>query len=205
MKKYKVHENLIDSVYEIYKEDRTVLEVGKLKTEIEITSGIRQGCNLSTTLFKIITFQILEEINSNTYGFKSDIANINMLFSADDGLMLSPSIRQAKVNIKRLIPICKKYGLELNIPKSYNIIFNMKDQPDQIENIKVVNSIKYLGINICNKKDLFSEYRKTKICKARQMAAQTFSVLNKSCNRIMVGKKLFGRMLWCLLFCMEVQ
>ena len=121
MKKYKVHENLIDTVYEIYKEDRTVLEVGKLKTEIEITSGIRQGCNLSTTLFKMITFQILEELNSNTYGFKSDIANINMLFSADDGLMLSPSIRQAKVNIKRLIPICKKYGLELNIPKSYNI------------------------------------------------------------------------------------
>ena len=35
------------------------------------------------------------------------------------------------------------------------MIFNMKEQPEQIEGIKVVDKIKYLGIEIDNKRNYF--------------------------------------------------
>ena len=64
----------------------------------------------------------------------------------------------------------------------------MIDQPEEIEGIKVTNEIKYLGIQVCNKKDLFQNYRKEKIKTARLLAEQTLSIISKSCNRMLVGK-----------------
>ena len=39
------------------------------------------------------------------------------------------------------------------------MIFNMKEQPEQIEGIKVVDRIKYLGIEIDNKRNYFKTQR----------------------------------------------
>ena len=60
-------------------------------------------------------------------------------------------IEDAKNNLKIVIQVSREFGLEINKEKSNVMIFNMKEQPEQIEGIKVVDRIKYLGIEIDNK------------------------------------------------------
>ena len=114
--------------------------------KIPIESGIKQGCTGSTTLFKLITYIIIKEMEEKGEGFDNNICKINTLFFADDGLQLSTTIEAATRNIKILTEISKSFGLEINKNKSNIIIYNMNHQPDNIVGIKVTNSIKYLGI-----------------------------------------------------------
>ena len=122
----------------------TDIKFGDNHQNIDITSGIRQGCTGSTTLFKVITYMIINEINTRGTGYK-DIIHINSLYFADDGLLLANSIEDAENNLKLAIEIRRKFGLEINKEKSKVLIFNMEQQPDTIADIKVVDKIKYLG------------------------------------------------------------
>ena len=42
--------------------------------------------------------------------------------------------------------ISREYGLEINSEKSCVMIFNVREQPEHLCNIKVVQKMKYLGI-----------------------------------------------------------
>ena len=78
-------------------EDRTKIQLEKNKEiEIEVTSGIRQGCTASTGLFKLITYKIIEEMRK-TEGLKILGPKISRLFYADDGLILAKDKEQKEV------------------------------------------------------------------------------------------------------------
>ena len=83
MKKYKIESKIINSVVNIYTGDTTKV---LLKTEnpiieeINITSGIRQGCTASTTLFKLITYELIERLNQTGKGFQDENFKINTIF-----------------------------------------------------------------------------------------------------------------------------
>ena len=68
------------------------------------------------------------------------------------------------------------------------MIFNLKDQPEYLGNIKVVPKVKYLGIEIDNKRNYFKTQRDKIIQKARKMANITYSVIERSCNKLLIGK-----------------
>ena len=106
--------------------------------EIEVTSGIRQGCTASTVLFKLITYKIIEEMRK-TEGIQILGPKITCLFYADDGLILAKEKTERSIEIIR--EIGGKYGLRLNERKSQCILFNMKEKCEKISNI-VVEEIK---------------------------------------------------------------
>ena len=57
---YKVDGKIIDTVAEIYQNDITNVKLrSEIDVKFDITNGIRQGCNLSPTIFKMITFRIM--------------------------------------------------------------------------------------------------------------------------------------------------
>ena len=60
--KFKINPKIIELIVQIYSADRTTINLGKLKETIEVTCGIRQGCSISTLLFKMITFCIIQEL-----------------------------------------------------------------------------------------------------------------------------------------------
>ena len=64
--------------------------------------------------------------------------------------------------------ICRECDLDINKDKSNILIFNMEDKPEEIEGIKVTESIKYLGIEIERKKNMFKKQRKSMIKKAEK-------------------------------------
>ena len=65
-----------------------------------------------------------------------------------------------KINLDINTQISREYGLEINSEKSCVMIFNVKEQPEHLCNIKVVQKMKYLGLEIDNKRNYFKNYRK---------------------------------------------
>ena len=98
------------------------------------------------------------------------------------------SLEEARENLEIITNTSREFGLEINREKSNILIFNMKEQPDELMGIQVVQSIKYLGIEIDNKRNYFKTHREKIIQKARKMANLTHCVIEKSCNKLLVGK-----------------
>ena len=131
---------------------------------------------------------IISELNRRGTGYGDENVNIESLYFADDGLLLANSVEDAKNNLKIVIQVSREFGLEINKEKSNVMIFNMKEQPEQIEGIKVVDRIKYLGIEIDNKRNYFKTQRIKILEKARKLANMTYAVIEKSCNKLLIGK-----------------
>ena len=124
---------------------------------------------------------IIEELNNRGSGYQDDIININSLYFVDDGLLLANSIEEAAVNLKIVIQVSRHFGLEINTTKSNIMIFNMKEQPDNVEDIEVVNKIGCLVLEI-DKRNYFKSQRIKIIEKARKMANMTYFIIEKGCN-----------------------
>ena len=187
--KYKCDARLIDVIAKLYTEDSTNLFFNEENLgEIEVTAGIRQGCTGSPWLFVMAVNQIIDKIVKTKLGFKNDDHYIPALFYADDGILLAQNIKEAKSLIKALEEAADDIGLKINRGKCNVLVFNMKDKPKEIENIAVVREIKYLGVVINDTKDCFKTYKIEKIKFAQKMANMTYSVIARSCNKLLIGK-----------------
>ena len=187
--KYKIHPHIIDTIAKVYQGDHTFLDFeDNTREKIEITSGIRQGCTVSATLFKLVTYEIMNRLEKEGAQYHVDNININSIFYADDSILISKTIENAARNLKILIEVSSSFGLHINKEKSNIIIYNCKENIEEIESIRVVNRIKYLGIILDNKRDLFKTQREEMLCKAHNLANMTYSMINKCCNNILIGK-----------------
>ena len=63
LKELKIDSKIIDFIVKIYREDSSKIRLEENREiEIEVTSGIRQGCMASTVLVKLTTCNIIEEM-----------------------------------------------------------------------------------------------------------------------------------------------
>ena len=155
LKELRIDSKIIDFIVRIYREDSTKIQLENNKEiEIKVTSGIRQGCTALTVLFKRISYEIIEEMRK-TGGIQIFGPKITCLFYADDGLILAKGKEKAERSIKIIRERGRKYGLQLNERKSQCILFNMKEKCEKISNIEVVEEIKYLGVIVKAKRNVF--------------------------------------------------
>ena len=123
----KIDSKVIEIISNIYSHDSTELYVNnKKQAEIEITSGIRQGCNGSTILFLIVTYLIIEKLQSENVGYRDEIFHIAALFFADDGLVFAQSLEETNRAVRVLTEVADSCGLEMNKQKSNIMIYNRK-------------------------------------------------------------------------------
>merc|ERR1712121_208952 len=59
---YKINPKIIDLIVQMYRNDYTIIKLGNMVEKIEVTGVIRQGCSISTLLFKLITFKVIIEL-----------------------------------------------------------------------------------------------------------------------------------------------
>ena len=119
---------IIDSIANIYSGDKTQLYFNNIhQQDVNITSGIRQGCNGSSSLFLLVTYLIIEKMYTCLSGINTNICKIVALFFADDGMILMQTLQEAKESIQILSNIAKDCGLSINKNKSNIIIFNSKN------------------------------------------------------------------------------
>ena len=148
-----IHPNIINLIAHIYTDDKTEIYWNKESLgEIEVSSGIRQGCNLSSLLFILVTYKIIEKIQSLKIGFKDKEHRIDTLFYMDDAAILL----EEEYNVWRVINVIEKvagdYGLALKKGKCGILCFNNEIEDEFINGIEVVDQIKYLGLKDDNKR-----------------------------------------------------
>lgn len=78
--------------------------------------------------------------------------------------------------------------MKINVSKSMTLVVNSNANLAYIENIAVVDSIKYLGIKISGDKDCFKKHKEEKILCSKGLSNLTYSVISNSCNKVMIGK-----------------
>ena len=171
---YKIDCQIIDIVAEIYKNDLAKIKLGEgSEIDFEITNGIRQGCNLLPIIFKIITYRIIEEVQFEYKGFNYDDLKTNFIFYTDDGIFFEESIEKTRKTISYMTQESKKYGIAINIDKSSVLIYNIKQNIEETNRIKVETEMKYLGVKICNKRDIYGEHKKEMMDKAKRLEGVT--------------------------------
>ena len=174
---------------ELYTNDKTeIWRNNKMVGETVITNGIRQGCTGSPQLFNLIINMIIIEITESRMGYRNKEFYIPVLFYADDGLLISNSTEEASKMIDLLINRGKQYGLEINKEKSNCILFNSTENLNEINDIKHIDKIKYLGVVINNKRQCLNKYKNDKIKLAKHMENTTYSVIHRSSNKLLIGK-----------------
>ena len=155
---------------------------------MDVESGIRQGCNASTVLFKLVTYKIIKAVRRKLMGIDLGGVRVRCLFYADDELLLARSVEEAKEGINEVKRVAEYYGLEVNERKSECVFFNVREGVEVIEGMAVVKEIKYLGLKVQGKKNLFEGQRKVMVGKAKWLSTLMSGVVERSCHRVMVGK-----------------
>ena len=112
--KYKINPKIIDIVAKLYKNDETVIKMGDREETIKIGSGIKQGCTASTEFFKLVTYEIIKELEEKGEKFTIGDICINSIFFADDSIALAKTINATRKNLKIIKEVSKKFGLIVN-------------------------------------------------------------------------------------------
>ena len=157
--------------------------------ETEVSSGIRQGCTGSPQLFVMVVGRIIERILRSGLGYRSMGVRIPVLFYADDGLMLVRTVVEAERMVEVLERSAGECGLKMNREKSMCMVLNGGGEKcDVIRGVKVVEKIRYLGMQVNEGRKCFKEYKGEKIKMAEKMANVTYSVVGRACDRLPIGK-----------------
>ena len=133
---------------------------GSLSNWFPCTSGVKQGDNLSPTLFALFINDLAEELKTLNSGIFIDNVHICCLLYADDLMLVSDT----EGNMQRMLDCvsnwCNKWRLRVNYTKSAIIHFRNKgkrrsDFAFHIGNttIEYVSSYKYLGVVLCDNMD----------------------------------------------------
>ena len=154
--KYRCDPLFIDMISELYQNDyMSVYFDGKLMGELQATSGIRQGCTGSLLVFILVVNYIIERVEKLKIGFRSASTVVSCLFFADDGLLMADNENKMIRMLKVLEDSADEIGIKINKSKCNLLIYGQDNKPEHIQNIKVTESIKYLGVCVGNERDIY--------------------------------------------------
>ena len=123
MIKYRVDPKVIDIIAKVYTGDKTIVRMGERVEEIKVAAGIRQGCTASTVFFKLVTYEIMRELEERGIKFTIEDLVISSIFFADDGVLMAKGLEEAKRNLEIVKEVSKRFGLVVNEEKSKVLIF----------------------------------------------------------------------------------
>ncbi|XP_060530458.1 uncharacterized protein LOC132704465 [Cylas formicarius] len=113
--------NIIRSVKELYGNCHIKVKVGpKMSNRFTPNEGLKQGCSVSPTLFKMYLEQALRiwKQKCRNMGIRRNNANIYTLSFADDQVIMAQEYDDVEYMTRNLIEEYKKWGLEVNLPKT---------------------------------------------------------------------------------------
>ena len=142
---YKLQLNGIDgpmynAIASLYSNTESCVSLNGFQTEwFNCTNGVRQGDNLSPTLFSIFINDLANEIKEANRGIPVNDDNICLLLYADDIVLLEENENDMQHVLDILWKWCEKWRINVNISKS-NIMHFRRDQlPRSTFNFKIGN------------------------------------------------------------------
>lgn len=147
---------IIKAIKNLYKGSISKIKIGnKISSGFEVTKGLRQGCCISPSLFKIYIQQTLKMWKRKCAGMGIPMEN-DTLYSlqfADDQVILAQDYEDLQYMTRKLIEEYSKWGLEINITKTKYMNIGGIQQNLELEGnlqIEIVDEYKYLGFKIKN-------------------------------------------------------
>ena len=131
----------------MYQADCTIIKLGRMNKKVEVTSGIRQGCCISTLLFKLVTFRIIDELRKKQKYRVRKFCD-NSLWLADDATLIAEKLETLLELLDCLGEIGGKYGLEINREKTKIMQIRGPEEKVDIGSYEMVKETKYLGVTL---------------------------------------------------------
>ena len=79
--------------------------------------------------------------------------------------------------------------------KSKVLMFNVREKPEKVANLEVVNEIRYpIGVTVTDRKRLFEKHKREMNVRMNRMMNMTSCVIEKSVNRVLIGKTYWKNM-----------
>jgi len=141
----------IKAVRELYTDNIAYVKLGNnISKEIKISKGLRQGCCIAPTLFKIYLGEALKnwKIKCERMGIK---LNDDMLYSlnfADDQVIFAENEYDAHYTLRKLNEEYEKWGLKINFKKTEYMVVGGTGKDLVMEDgsvVKCCQTYKYLG------------------------------------------------------------
>merc|ERR1711895_56589 len=139
---FNINPMIIELIVQMYQADSTIIKLGKMNKKVEVTSGIRQGCCISTLLFKLVKFRIIDDLRKKE---KYRIRKFcdNSLWLADDATLISEKLETLLELLDCLSEVGGKYGLEINKEKTKIMKIRGPDEEVDIGDYEMVKEAKY--------------------------------------------------------------
>jgi len=155
----------------MYDEMESKIKVGnKLSSGFKITKGLRQGCCLSPTLFKVYINEVLKKWQEKCKPMRIKIEDdyFHSLLFADDQIVIALDEDDIKYMMRNLTETYERWGLKINFNKTKYLVAGGEGRDLDIEgkSIKLCREYKYLGVIISevgnSQKEITSRIAQTK-------------------------------------------
>merc|ERR1712121_264657 len=170
----------------------TIVKLGKMEEKIEVTGGIRQGCSISTLLFKLITFKVIEDLRKMEK-YKVGVFEDNSLWFADDATLIAKSMQVLHQLLKCLEKSGRKYGLEINKEKTKIIKIRGKGDSYKINEYEMGQEAEYLGITVIGGKgrEIYQKENEIILDRSKKQVGTVMGNVRKSADKAVVGKAMW--------------
>ncbi len=154
---YKLSNKFVRLLQSMYSNLHGRVKIDQLQSsDIPLSIGLRQGCNLSPHLFNLYVDDfphVLERACCDPVDLY--VKKVNVLMYADDMLLLSKTEEGLTQALYVLSQYCQKWQLVVNVKKTKIMVFNKRGYKRRSfsfdnDTIEVVNNYTYLGILITN-------------------------------------------------------
>lgn len=190
-------------IYELYKNQETIIEVGNEKGTAKIRQGVRQGCPLSPLIFNLFIESAIKIINEKSKeGVKFNGKTIRFIRFADDIAAVAETQSDLQALLNTMNNVFKECSLKINTSKTKTLITS------KIENntantitlnntsIEKVNTFRYLGSLITADSRCTPDI-KTRIAMAKQAFNNKKYIFNSKMSKN-VKKKFIKTYVWSI-------
>ena len=115
---FNINPQVINILVKMYEGDKTTILLGRLKETIDVTCGIRQGCCISTLLFKLVTFTFIRKLRAKADQYEIGVYKDNSLWLADDAVLVAKDENSLKKALINLEEAGRESGLDLSKEKT---------------------------------------------------------------------------------------
>ena len=152
---YNIDCKIYHLIKRMYTNTEFCLKINNLFTDwFHVSGGVRQGDNLSPTLFGLYINDLALHIKELNKGIKVGPDRISILLYADDMVLLAENERDLQEMLNSMSVWMSKWRLNVNVTKSKIMHFRRKRQGrsnfnfsySNACNIEIVDKYKYLGI-----------------------------------------------------------
>lgn len=124
---YNIDGKMYWNVKGLYRHNESCMKLNNVCTDwFTINSGVKQGDNISPTLFSLYINELATEIKNQNKGVTIGNTNVSILLYADDMVLVSENESDLQCLLDTMYDWCKKWRLKVNLEKTNIVHFRPK-------------------------------------------------------------------------------